>query len=184
MEGTGDIVQIRVEGRPVGIIGLRPALAAAADRGLDPGVEAAEFLLAELERENYIPEPARAAYAESLLREYRRFRGEEVPEGPAAGLEIKVLGKGCASCERLERMVKEVLAAEGLSGEIEHVRDLAAIAAWGPLPTPGLVVNGQVVSAGRVPSEQHLRLWLKAGAGPGAGGGDAGDDEARRGDGR
>ncbi len=182
MGGTGEIVQIRVEGRPVGIIYLKPALAAAAERELESGAEAADFLLTELERENYIPAPARAAYAESLLREYRRFRGEAVSEAPSSGLEIKVLGKGCASCERLERMVREVLVAEGLAGEIEHIRDLAAIAAWGPLPTPGLVVNGQVVSAGRVPDQQQLRLWLKAGAGSGSeGGGTAGGTDPRGG---
>jgi small redox-active disulfide protein 2 len=158
------IRQVRVAGMAVGLVGLDDVLARAAEEGVGTDATGAARLLERIARENYIPEDARQAYAESLLREYRRFLGQELPPEPSAGLEVRVLGPGCPNCERLERLVKEVLAREGLDGDVGHVRDLDAIAAFGPLPTPALVINGRVVAAGRVPSEQQLREWLRQGA--------------------
>lgn len=76
--------------------------------------------------------------------------------------DIKVLGHGCANCNRLEANAREALARTGLTGEITHVTDDAAIMAYGILSTPGLVIDGRVASYGRVPSTDEIARWLAA----------------------
>lgn len=74
--------------------------------------------------------------------------------------DIKVLGRGCANCTRLEANAREALARTGGEGDIDHVTDDAAIMAYGILSTPGLVIDGQVASYGRVPSVDEIARWL------------------------
>lgn len=76
-------------------------------------------------------------------------------------MEIKVLGPGCKNCVTLERTTREAVAELGLDAEIEKVTDYAAIASWGILRTPGLVVNGVVVSSGRVPKKDEVKALLQ-----------------------
>ncbi len=73
---------------------------------------------------------------------------------------VKVLGSGCANCKRLEATVRKVVEAHGVQAEIEKVTDYTEIMKWSILSTPGLVVNGKVVSAGRIPSEAEIANWL------------------------
>jgi small redox-active disulfide protein 2 len=75
-------------------------------------------------------------------------------------MEIKVLGKGCANCMRLEAMVHEVVSEKGLTANLEHVRDEREIVSYGVMKTPGLVVDGKVVSYGRIPSKGEIEGWL------------------------
>ena len=77
-------------------------------------------------------------------------------------LNIKILGSGCANCRRLEERARKVVTAQGLEAEVEHVTDYADIMKWNVMSTPGLVVNGQVVSSGRIPSESEIATWLKS----------------------
>ena len=63
---------------------------------------------------------------------------------------VKVLGSGCAKCNALERAAREALAELGMDTAIDHVTDFAQIAAYGVMSTPALVVDGKVVSYGKV----------------------------------
>lgn len=77
---------------------------------------------------------------------------------------VKVLGSGCDKCNALEQAVKEALAELGLDTAIDHVTDFAQIAAYGVMTTPALVVNGRVVSYGKVlKKDKVLALLQKAG---------------------
>jgi len=75
-------------------------------------------------------------------------------------MDIKVLGPGCNNCVRLEANTREALADLGLMASIEKVTDLGSIVGYGIMTTPGLVVDGQVVSAGRVPSVDDIKRLI------------------------
>ncbi len=76
-------------------------------------------------------------------------------------MNIKVLGPGCRNCVNLEKATREAVEALGIDAEIEKVTDYAAIAGFGVMSTPGLVVDGQVVLSGRVPSAAQVRDILE-----------------------
>jgi small redox-active disulfide protein 2 len=75
-------------------------------------------------------------------------------------VDIKVLGPGCRNCVTLEARTREALDQLELRADVEKVTDPAAIAGFGLLSTPGLVVDGDVVVAGKVPSVRQLRELL------------------------
>jgi len=75
-------------------------------------------------------------------------------------MEIKILGSGCSSCLRLEALVKEVAVEKDLEATFLKVTDYKDIVSYGIMRTPGLVVNGKVMSAGRIPSKQEIATWL------------------------
>jgi small redox-active disulfide protein 2 len=74
---------------------------------------------------------------------------------------IKVLGSGCAKCNELEAAVKEALGELGMDTNIEHVTDFAQIAAFGVMTTPALVIDGKVVSYGKVLKKQEAIEIIK-----------------------
>ena len=73
---------------------------------------------------------------------------------------IEVLGPGCAKCQYVEKVVREVVDAAGISAQITHVTDYGEIASRGVMSTPGLVIDGTVVLAGRVPTREQVASWL------------------------
>jgi len=75
-------------------------------------------------------------------------------------LNIKVLGSGCANCQRLEQNAKEAVATLGEQATVEKVTDFAAIMPYGVLHTPALVINGKVVASGRVPAAPEIVTML------------------------
>ena len=74
---------------------------------------------------------------------------------------IKILGGGCVNCDRLESMVKDAITDLNSDAEIGHVRDLNGIVEYGVMSTPGLVINEEVKSAGRLPSIEEIKKWIQ-----------------------
>ncbi|QKS29352.1 MAG: hypothetical protein FAZ92_03270 [Accumulibacter sp.] len=74
---------------------------------------------------------------------------------------IKILGSGCAKCERLEQLAREVVAERGLTATFEHVREMDRIMAYPVMTTPALVVDEVVKVSGRLPSKAELAGWLQ-----------------------
>lgn len=75
--------------------------------------------------------------------------------------EIKVLGPGCPKCRALEEEVRKAMAELGLPARVEKVTDIREIVNYGVILTPALVVDGRVVSSGRVPSREEIKRWLQ-----------------------
>ena len=79
----------------------------------------------------------------------------------ATGAGVKVLGSGCAKCNELEANTAEALRQLGMDTTIDHVKDFAQIAAYGVMTTPALVVDGKVVSYGKVLKTEEAVAILK-----------------------
>jgi len=77
-------------------------------------------------------------------------------------MNIKILGGGCANCKRLEQITRKVAEDNQITAEFDHVTDYAEIMKFGVMSTPALVVDGRVLSSGRIPSEAEVAGWLKA----------------------
>jgi small redox-active disulfide protein 2 len=74
--------------------------------------------------------------------------------------QIKVLGSGCPNCRRLTALTEEALVQLGRAEQVEKVTDYAEIAAYGVMATPALVVDEQVLMAGRIPALASLKSAL------------------------
>ncbi|MFH1086155.1 MAG: thioredoxin family protein [Chloroflexota bacterium] len=76
-------------------------------------------------------------------------------------MEIKVLGMGCPKCKRLEELAHEAMAAAGVEATIVHVTNMQQIMAYPIVSTPGLVINEELKSSGRLPRKEEIVAWLK-----------------------
>lgn len=77
-------------------------------------------------------------------------------------MEIKILGMGCPKCKRLEEITREAVAEAGVQANITKVTDMAGIMAYPITSTPGLVIDEQLKSSGRIPRKDEIVAWLKA----------------------
>lgn len=71
-------------------------------------------------------------------------------------MEIKVLGPGCANCNKLETMTTEVVKELGIDATVEKITDIKEIAMSGVLLTPGLIIDGEIILSGKLPSKSQL----------------------------
>lgn len=72
-------------------------------------------------------------------------------------MEIKILGPGCANCNKLEESVRNVVQQLGIQAEISHVRDIKEIFKYTQI-TPGILINGKLKHSGfPLPSEDKIR---------------------------
>ncbi len=79
-------------------------------------------------------------------------------------MRIDVVGPGCPNCQMLEQHTREALHDLGLQAEIGKITDMNQIADLGILMTPGLVVDGEVKSSGKVLSKSQIVELLKPAA--------------------
>ncbi len=75
-------------------------------------------------------------------------------------MNIKVLGTGCANCRNTIKLVEAVAHEKGVAIQVEKVEDIQDIVRYGIMSTPGVVIDGEVVHAGGVPSRAKVESWL------------------------
>ncbi len=75
-------------------------------------------------------------------------------------MEIKILGPGCPKCKTLDKLTREVIEHNGIDATVTKVEDIMEIMKYGVMSTPALVVDGQVLVRGRVPSSDELKKIL------------------------
>ncbi len=77
-------------------------------------------------------------------------------------MKIEVLGTGCAKCANLENVVKQAIAKSGMFVQLEKVEDMMKIMEYQVVSTPGLVIDGRVVSTGKVCSLDEVLGFMDA----------------------
>lgn len=77
---------------------------------------------------------------------------------------IKILGAGCANCERLVALAKQAAAELNIPATFEKVQDIEKIVELGVYMTPGLVINEVVKSSGKVPTLGEIKGWIQEAA--------------------
>ncbi len=77
-------------------------------------------------------------------------------------MKIEVLGTGCAKCKTLEKVVQEAVAKSGKFAQILKVEDIIKIMEYQVLSTPALVIDGKVVSSGRVLRVDEVLAFINA----------------------
>lgn len=75
-------------------------------------------------------------------------------------MDIKILGTGCAKCHALQKTVNDVVKELAIDAGIEEVKDMKSILQYPILATPGLVIDGKVVSAGKVPDKAEVTKYI------------------------
>ena len=86
---------------------------------------------------------------------------EKAAEAKNSGARVKILGGGCAKCQALEAATKEALGQLGMDTNVDHVTDFSQIASYGVMSTPALVVDGKVISYGKVLKTKEVLQLIK-----------------------
>ncbi|MFA5322544.1 MAG: thioredoxin family protein [Smithella sp.] len=153
------IKQIMINGRLVGIAGLEEAIQRINAQGVSDE-EIKKSLLKEISTNNYVPSSAIDGYGKALLRAFKIAQGMPVAEESVQGLNIAVVGMGCARCDQLENDVRDLLSEMKIAANLQHITDLKEIARYNLLGSPALVINNKVVSVGEVPPKSKIRDWI------------------------
>jgi small redox-active disulfide protein 2 len=75
-------------------------------------------------------------------------------------MHVKILGSGCPNCKRLEKVAREALEEMGVEATLSKVTDFGEIMTYNVIATPGLVIDGKVVSSGRIPTKAEVTTWV------------------------
>jgi small redox-active disulfide protein 2 len=80
-------------------------------------------------------------------------------------MDIIILGPGCARCFELERKTRRAVDELGVAANVEKVSDIQNIITYRIMATPGLVIEGLVKCAGRIPSVDEIKTWIREAGG-------------------
>ena len=74
-------------------------------------------------------------------------------------MKVEVLGPGCKRCDQLYENAQNAVAKLDIPGQIEVVKigDINYFAKVGVFMTPGLIIDGEVISTGKVLSPHQIR---------------------------
>jgi small redox-active disulfide protein 2 len=79
-------------------------------------------------------------------------------------MHIKVLGKGCPKCQRLEKLAHSAAEEAGVEATITKVKEMDDILAYGVTMTPALVIDEELKCSGRIPPKHEIVAWIQAAA--------------------
>ena len=75
-------------------------------------------------------------------------------------MNIKVLGGGCSKCETLLANVKEALMDSAKEADVEYITDFSVIAGYGIMSTPVIMIDGKIISSGKVLKPKEIIKYL------------------------
>ncbi len=145
----------------VGLIGLKEIFEEIKGQKEKPEADLRRVLVEKVAKKNYLASSTKEEYEKALLREFKKYLGEQVREEGKGFLEVIILGQGCYSCNKLEQNVMAVLSETGIQAGVNHITDPSLMAQYGILSTPALIINGEVKSKGTIPSKSMIKKWLE-----------------------
>ncbi|MDF2153262.1 thioredoxin family protein [Vibrio sp. CAU 1672] len=74
---------------------------------------------------------------------------------------FKVLGSGCTNCVKTAELIEQVAQEHGIDVHVDKVTDMEEIMNYDVLTTPAVVMDGQVMHSGSVPTPDAVLAWLK-----------------------
>jgi len=77
-------------------------------------------------------------------------------------LKIQIAGPGCPNCQTTEKNVFNACAELGLAADISHVFDIAEFVSLGVTRTPAVLIDGEIILAGKAPTVHELVEILSA----------------------
>jgi len=77
-------------------------------------------------------------------------------------MKIIVLGTGCPTCKKLYNDVKEVVEELDQEIDLEKIEDLQKIMEYDIMSVPALVINDEVVFAGKSPNQDELKEIIES----------------------
>jgi len=76
-------------------------------------------------------------------------------------MEIKILGPGCANCQKMEELAKAAVKELSIEATIAKVSDIQEIVKY-TMSTPGLVVNGKLKFSGKpLPGIEKVKALIQ-----------------------
>ena len=75
-------------------------------------------------------------------------------------MKIEILGTGCPKCKKLTQNVEEAVTELNLNVEIIKVTDINDIMSYDVMMTPGLVIDNEVKSTGKVLGKEEIKKIL------------------------
>lgn len=75
---------------------------------------------------------------------------------------VQILGTGCKKCQTLRANAEQAAHNAGVEIDLQKVEDIADIVAMGVASTPAIVIDGQVVSTGKLLSAKEIEKLIEA----------------------
>ncbi len=76
-------------------------------------------------------------------------------------MNVQIAGPGCANCQTTQKRVESACAELDLAADISHVTNIAEILDLGVMRTPAVLIDGEIVVSGRVPTVAELKEMLR-----------------------
>lgn len=76
-------------------------------------------------------------------------------------MKIEVLGMGCLKCANVEENVKKALLELDKTAEVLKVTDMNAIIEKGVMQTPALIIDGKIITQGKVPTVEQIKQFIQ-----------------------
>lgn len=75
-------------------------------------------------------------------------------------MKIQIAGPGCPRCNQAEKNVVAACDELNLTADISHIRDPKEMAKLGVMMTPAVIVDGKIISSGKIPTVEELKKLL------------------------
>jgi len=76
-------------------------------------------------------------------------------------MKIEILGPGCPKCKALFKNVEKAIKDLCLQAEVTKIEDIEKIVGAGVMMTPALVVDGKIISTGKILSVDEIKKVLQ-----------------------